>query len=155
MTTPVIHDRHGGTDPVRCRGCRKPWPCPDADLLPMKPYTKYVCPNGGGYGHSSLWTGVLNPAVRCRSDGYCGGCGALLVAEVDDGTRWRLTWEMDSGHGWHPVDKETSSATEARSQIEGLRELQAAGEPIRNVLLQRAVVGWETVTSEDSAVSTP
>lgn len=143
----VTHDRHGGSHPVVCRGCRQPWPCPEAlaEMLPMKPYTKYICPNGSGYGHSSHWTGARNMAVSSRSDGYCLGCGAVMVEEVDDGTCWRVTFETDTGYGWHPVERETSSERDARTQVAGLHELQAAGEPVRNIALARAVVGWQTV----------
>lgn len=139
-----MHDRHGGTTPVRCRGCAEPWPCPDAELLPLKPHTHYVCPNGGGYGHSQMWTGALNPAVRMRSDGYC-LCGALLVEETDDGIRWRVTFELNTGDGWHLVTKETSSERNARDQVAGLREQEATGEPVRSIALARAVPGWQTV----------
>jgi hypothetical protein len=142
----VVHDRHGGTHPVRCQGCRQPWPCPEvqAEMLPLKPYTKYICPNGGGYGHSSHWTGARNLAVSSRHDGYC-ICGAVMVEEVDDGTRWRVTFEADNGFGWHPVVNETSSERDARSQVKGLHQLQADGEPVRKIGLARAVVGWEPV----------
>jgi hypothetical protein len=99
----VQHDRHGGTTPVRCRGCRKPWPCPEAEaeFLPLKPHTKYVCPNRTGYGHSALWAGALNPAVRSRSDGWC-ICGAQMVEEAKLHTEmYRLSWEMvGSTHLW-------------------------------------------------------
>lgn len=92
--TEIVHDRHGGTTPVRCRGCAQPWPCPDADLLPLKPYTKYICPNdAGGLGHSALYAGALNPAVRSRLDGWC-ICGAQMVEEaVLHTSLHRLSWE--------------------------------------------------------------
>jgi hypothetical protein len=140
----AAHEREGGSTPVRCRGCHRPWPCPDAVLLPLKPYTRYICPDDTGQGHSTLYTGALNPAVRMTRDGYC-TCGERQVEEVDDGTRWRLSWEMDTGAGWHPVVKETSSERDARSQAEGLERLAAEGELIRNVRLERAHADWEAV----------
>jgi hypothetical protein len=110
-------------------------------MLPMKPYTKYVCPSGGGYGHSGHWTGARNPAVSSINDGYC-MCGAVMVEEVKDGTLWRVTFEADTGYGWHPVVKETDSERNARAQVEGLHKLEAAGEPVRDIRLSKASVEW-------------
>jgi hypothetical protein len=90
------HERHGGTYPTRCRGCQQPWPCPEAeaDFLPLKPYTKYVCPNdGGGLGHSSMWSGALVPQGRTRSDGWCIGGAQMVEESAAHPDIYRLTWE--------------------------------------------------------------
>lgn len=115
----------------------------------LKAGTKYVCPVGyGRLGHSGIYTGANNPVFQRPSDGFC-ICGERMVEEVDDGSRWRLTWEMDTGSGWHPVEKETASERDARSQADGLRELAAQGEKIRDVRLARAMVAWEPVDLGD------
>lgn len=142
----VSHERMGGSTPVVCRGCRKPWPCPDVVLVPLNRYSRYICPNDtGNGGHTSMWTGALVPQARSTRDGYCMTCGVLMVEEVDDGTRWRLSWEMFNGRDWHPIVKETKSERDARSQMLGLEALEAEGEPIRNVRLERATTAWEAV----------
>ena len=115
-------------------------------FLPLKPYTRYICPNDTGRGHSSLWAGALNPAVRSIHDGYC-ICGAVMVEEVKDGTRWRVEFEADTydGRGWHRITNETESERDARSQVRGLREQEAQGEPVRFLSLSRSATAWEAV----------
>jgi hypothetical protein len=176
----IVHDRHGGTTPVRCRGCREPWPCPEAEaeFLPLQPYTKYVCPNDTGYGHSSMWTGALNPAVRSRRDGYC-MCGAVMVDEAELHTgKYRLTWEsvglahlwrysnadpalykgtrqvvpnskIPDEH-WHEVSRENSNPW---NQYRTLKKWADADTGfVRNVRLDRLVdePRWEPVTEADA-----
>jgi hypothetical protein len=142
----IQHEREGGSTPVRCRGCKRPWPCDDAVIMPLKPYTRYICPNDTGHGgHSSHWTGIRNPAVSTTRDGYCMGCGAVMVEEVKDGTRWRVEFEADTGFGWHNIVNETESERDARSQVIGLRQQEAEGEPVRFIGLSKSGSAWEAV----------
>ena len=102
----------------------------------LKPFTNYVCPTGGGYGHSSVWTGDRNghPELNSSRDAYC-ICGAEFV-EVDN-EKWKLSWEMiDPFTGnWKKV-KVTRSRHDAHSQHEGLQSLLASGE-VRNIKLKQ------------------
>jgi len=134
----------------------------------LKPLTRYVCPERepGEMGHTSIRTGSMG-----RSLGTACACGAELVEEVDDGTRWRVSFEMVSAvthpelydpateraradvvlgdideDWWHPVSRETSSEVDARSQILGLYEQIGEGELIRRVLLERSSPAWEPVS---------
>jgi hypothetical protein len=177
MTTQsnVEHDRHGGSHPVVCRGCRQPWPCPEAEaqFLPLKPYTKYVCPNGSGYGHSALYAGALNPKVRSRSDGWC-MCGAQMVEEAQLHTSlYRLTWEMVGlahlglysnadprlyknttqvvpnsqipDEHWHEVSKQDSNPWDQYRTLKAWADADTGF--VRNVRLERQVTEprWEPV----------
>ena len=115
---------------------------------PLKPYTKYYCPNDtGGVGHSSIWTGAYrNPRPEA---GWC-MCGTRFVEEPrNDGTHWRLSWEMsgpfDPPGVFHPASRETSSEHDARQQLRGLAELADQGEPIRNIRLEKSVSAWVEV----------
>lgn len=101
------------------------------EITTLKPYTKYVCPSGGGYGHSSVYTGSYDPVGRRLTDHIC-LCGREFVEE--DKETWRLSWEMDTGEGWRHVEH-IQSRHASEQQKAGLEELIAKGEPIRNVKL--------------------
>ena len=103
------------------------------EITVLKPYTSYVCPSGGGLGHSSIYTGPHRPELRRVTDDTC-ICGKKFVEE--DTEKWRLTWEMQwpGADHWTRVTV-TKSKHAAQSQHEGLLELIANGEPIRNVTL--------------------
>lgn len=71
----------------------------------LEPYTSYVCPSGGGHGHSSVWSGSQNtPELRSPTDNLC-DCGETYVKEDDE--VWRLSWDMkDPITGdWRPVER--------------------------------------------------
>jgi len=71
----------------------------------LEPYTSYVCPKGGGYGHSSVWSGS-QACLELRSplDEFC-ICGEKFVKE--DTEEWLLSWQMkDPITGcWRPVQR--------------------------------------------------
>lgn len=116
----------------------------------LKPFTLYRCATPG-CAKSSIWTGANRPETRRDTDGICSLCREPMLEVVDDGTRWRLSWEMGDPHGargWAPITKETADEHEARDQFEGLLELQARGEEIRNVRLERSTVAWEEVATD-------
>lgn len=104
------------------------------EITDLKPYTSYVCPNGGGtLGHSGVWTGAYRADGRSLRDRLC-ICGAELVEE--DTEQWRLSWEMKTPYSddWRPITKvDSKHATHA--QRDGLLALIDEGEPIRNVTL--------------------
>ena len=99
----------------------------------LDPFTRYICPVGNGQmNHSSTWSGAQDcPELRSPRDKFC-VCGAEFVKEDEE--TWRLSWEMDTGGGWHPVSK-VASRHETHTQRDGLTALIAQGEPIRNVSL--------------------
>jgi hypothetical protein len=103
------------------------------EITTLKPYTNYVCPTGGGYGHSGIYTGALPLELRNLRQHLC-ICGAEFVEE--DLEKWKLSWEMSSdfGRSWHPVSV-VRSRHAASEQHRGLLELVAEGEAIRNVEL--------------------
>lgn len=71
----------------------------------LEPYTSYVCPNGSGHGHSSVWSGSQAvPELRSAADNLC-ICGATLIKEDDE--KWLLSWDMkDPTTGaWRPVER--------------------------------------------------
>lgn len=101
----------------------------------LKPFTSYVCPTGGGLGHSSVWSGSqATPELRQPTDNLC-ICGAELV--VEDEEVWLLSWEMrDLATGvWRAVQRQgTRHSTHA--QRDGLLTMP---DEIRNVqLVQRS-----------------
>ena len=106
------------------------------DSLPeLKKFTQYVCPEGRGLGHGSLWTGALKTGRR-PGDHLC-YCGTPYVEEVEDGLHL-LTWER-VGPGetdYHPVKKEHRVLAAAEEQRNGLLALIDEGELIRNVELR-------------------
>lgn len=108
----------------------------------LKPGTHYVCPTGGGYGHSSVYTGAHNPVFTRPGDHRC-MCGEEFVEE--DRETWRLTFESpDPWSGdWHPVTV-TRSRHAAHEQHRGLLELQEQGQ-VRNVQLVQVRVTVEEV----------
>lgn len=119
-----------------CGECRLNYDDGDhIEVTVLKPYTSYVCPSGGGYGHSSTWTGAYRPEGRSLRDKFC-ACSAEYVEE--DTERWRLSWEMVGPHGddWRPIEK-VDSKHATHLQRDGLLELIGRGEPIRNVALVR------------------
>lgn len=106
------------------------------EITDLKPYTSYVCPvANGALGHSSRWTGAYRPDGRQVRDKFC-ICGELLVEE--DNEVWRLSWEMvtSPSDDWHPVSK-VASRHASHAQRDGLLQLIAQGEPIRNVTLEQ------------------
>lgn len=46
---------------------------------------------------------------------------------------------------WTPVSRETDSEDDARNQYQGLIQLIAEGDLVRNVRLETSTVAWETV----------
>lgn len=102
------------------------------EITTLKPYTSYVCPSGGGYGHSGRYTGSHDhPELRTVRDHLC-ACGAEFVEE--DRERWLLSWEMrsPSSSQWHRVET-VASRHASEAQQAGLLALVEAGEPIRDV----------------------
>lgn len=117
-----------------CGECDSTYPEGDhIEVNDLKPYTSYVCPTGGGLGHSSQYTGAYLHVLRSPRDKFC-ICGAELVEE--DNEQWRLSWEMDTGTDWRPVTK-VGSKHATHQQRDGLEELIARGEPVRAVTLER------------------
>lgn len=139
-------------------------------MTDIKPFTNYVCSVGPhAYGHKSLWTGAYQRPEA--SDGSC-VCGAPMVEEVDDGTRWRVEFESIDPHhaaeyealrgsgvwrsltddewdrlSWHPVSREDASESSIRAQYEALSAwAESREQPIRNVRMSRHVGQWEPVT---------
>lgn len=105
------------------------------EITTLKPYTSYVCPTGGGLGHSSRWTGAYRLELRTLHDHLC-MCGAELVEE--DNERWLLTWEMQTplSDDWTPHSV-VRSRHAAQAQYDGMLELIGQGEPIRGVTLRK------------------
>ena len=103
----------------------------------LKPYTSYVCPSGGGTGHSSRYTGAYDMGeLRSPTDHVC-ICGLDLVEE--DNESWLLSYETRpaTGQKWQPVSI-TRSKHAAHQQLEGLLALIDQGEQIRSVSLRRS-----------------
>lgn len=110
----------------------------------LKPFTSYVCPTGGGYGHSSTWSGSQDvPELRTPRDIFC-ACGLEFVEE--DAERWELTWEMRTpgAESWRPVSVVRSKHA-VEQQRDGLLALIEQGEPIRSVSLERLVPAGRAV----------
>ncbi len=109
-----------------------------SELTPdtMKPFTQYVCPTpgGSGLGHGSIWTGAWK-GKRSAYEHKC-PCGATYVEQVEDGLHV-LKWEMVGPHDtdYHSVANEHRVLRDAEAQRDGLLELAAEGELIRNVEL--------------------
>lgn len=101
----------------------------------LKPRTSYVCPTGGGYGHSSISTGAYAPVQRTLRDHLC-SCGAEFVEE--DNEVWRISFETQTplDPEWHPVTR-LDSKHAVHQQGDGLLELIDQGEPIRNVVIEQ------------------
>lgn len=122
----------------RCADCFQPYDAGDhIEITTLKPYTSYVCPTGGGLGHSSIWTGAYRPDGRSLRDHLC-SCGAEFVEE--DRQLWQLSWEMQtpfSDGNWVP-QQVISSRHSTHQQHAGLLLLITQGEPIRNVALVKA-----------------
>jgi hypothetical protein len=135
----------------------------------LKPFTQYRCPVGGGsLGHSSIWTGAYKPPHNTH-DGTC-VCGAEMVEDSEDGTRYRLEWESIDSHqaadielmfgkgiwpkmpegqwdalSWHPVSKEGTELG-LRDQYQTLKKwAESHKQPIRNVRLLKAAIAWSEV----------
>lgn len=104
------------------------------EITTLKPFTNYVCPTGGGYGHSSTYTGALIPSLRTLHQHLC-ICGNEFV--VEDNESWTLTWEMKDpwSDEWRTVSN-TQSKHAAHAQRDGLLELIERGEDVRNVVLE-------------------
>lgn len=107
----------------------------------LKPRTSYVCPTGGGLGHSGVYTGNLDarPELRRPDENLC-ICGREYVEE--DQETWQLTWEMQTPFDpeWHSVSVVRSKYA-AHQQRDGLLASAESGSPIRNVELVRLVRG--------------
>lgn len=118
----------------RCGDCDQTYEAGQhIEITTLKPFTNYVCPAGGGYGHSGTYTGALIPSLRTLHQHLC-ICGAEFVEE--DTESWTLTWEMKDPWSaeWRNVSK-TQSKHAAHAQRAGLLELIERGEAIRNVEL--------------------
>ena len=141
----------------------------------IKPFTKYICPNGNGQlGHSSLYSGSYDvERLKSDRDGWC-ICGAEMVEEdsTKDGHRYRLTFDTIDPHQaeqleyqygpkiwptltdqqwamlrWHPVSKTADTPGAITEQYRNLVMWERTHEqPIRNVRLERSVTNaWESV----------
>lgn len=125
---------HPGVGPRPCGDCGLPYDLGNhIEITTLKAFTNYVCPTGGGYGHSSIYTGALRPDMRTLRQHLC-ICGAEFVEE--DAERWLVSFEVDQGTGWHPVEVVRSKHA-AQQQHEGLLAQVQQGEPIRNVRLAK------------------
>jgi hypothetical protein len=134
---------------------------------PLKPYTKYQC-MAPDCGKASIWTGAYLAVHQRANDDRCKVCGAELVEEIDDGRRWRVSFESVSAihhpelyagdrarpdidatqlgdSYWTASERETKSQQDARQQHDGLNQLIAEGEFIRNVKVEVATTQWEPV----------
>ncbi|AKD99198.1 hypothetical protein XU06_22845 [Rhodococcus erythropolis] len=106
------------------------------EITILEPFTSYVCPSGKGLGHSGIYTGAYNPALRTMRDHLC-DCGLRLVEE--DTELWKLSWEMqDDDTPWRRIDR-VGSRHSTQQQRDGLETLASNGESIRNVRLVRLV----------------
>lgn len=116
-----------------CGQCEKTYDDgPHIEITTLKPYTSYVCPSGGGLGHSAIRTGAYGPSLRSLTDHLC-TCGLEFVEE--DHERWLVSWEMQDDDGeWRPVER-IGSRHSTESQRDGLLTLPE----IRNVRLIRLV----------------
>jgi hypothetical protein len=103
----------------------------------IKERTHYVCPTGGGLGHSSRYTGSPPLSLRDVKGAFC-CCGERLVEE--DHETWRLSWEVQTwlDPAWHTTTV-IRSRHAAEAQRTGLLTLIEQGEPIRNVVLTQLV----------------
>lgn len=123
-----------------CRDCRYTYADGDhIEINTLQPRTHYVCPTGGGMGHSSIYTGDshLHPELRTPTEHLC-MCGAEFV--IEDTETWRLSWEMQEPPGtpWHKVAViQSRHATELQRQ--GLLALAMEGELIRSVEITQLV----------------
>lgn len=99
----------------------------------LKPFTSYVCPNGSGRGHSSMWSGAQNvPELRRPNDDRC-VCGAQFVEE--DAEVWRISFEVLSPYSgdWAPVER-LGTKRSTHEQRDGLLTMP---DEVRNVQLAR------------------
>lgn len=121
----------------------------------LQPYTAYRC---SGCGLTTAWTGAY--ISRRPHDDQCLSCGSTMVAEGHSGRRWRVRFEYVnplaypaaydaagqvrigaasvSEAAWRMLAKEHHSEASAREQFEGLLSLAAAGELVRNAVLESA-----------------
>lgn len=99
----------------------------------LEPYTRYVCPNDTGRGHSSCWSGSQDvPELRTPTGNLC-ICGSQYVKEDDE--EWKLSWEMKDPHtgNWRPI-KRRGTKHSTLHQRDGLVTMP---DEIRNVQLVR------------------
>lgn len=99
----------------------------------LEPYTSYVCPKGGGEGHSGVWSGSQDtPELRTPTDNLC-TCGETYVKE--DTEEWLLSWDMkDPWTGkWRPIERRGTKHS-THEQRDGLLTMP---DEIRNVQLVR------------------
>ena len=125
---------HLGPGKRPCGECGLPYDeAEHIEINLLQPYKHYVCPNAGGEGHLSRYTGAYPHEMRKLTDDVC-ICGTKLIEE--DTERWRVSWEMQApvGTPWRPVDA-VSSKHAAKQQYDGLLELISQGELIRKVRL--------------------
>lgn len=133
----------------------------------LKMFTNYICPTGGGLGHSSIYTGGYEPTPVER--GVC-ICGTPLVEDLPDGFRYRLEFEtvmplyaaeFEHRRGywqqlsqaewanlpWVPVSKEVMTKAAIANQFNNLlAHAESHEQPIRNVRMLRTAQGeWEEV----------
>jgi len=137
----------------------------------LAPFTNYICPNGRGVAHLTLWTGAY--LVPKPGDGIC-ICGEVMVDEAStaDGWRYRLEWESVDPHeaaalekeygsgiwqrlaagqwdalSWHPVSREHGVPGSIHQQFLNLKAWAESHEqPVRNVrLLRSAAQSWAVV----------
>lgn len=113
-----------------CGSCRLSYATGEhIEITTLKPFTNYICPSGGGTGHSSIYTGAHRPELRNLREHIC-ACGRELVEE--DHEKWMLQFEVERDGVWAPVEVvQSRHATE--QQYAGLMDLIEEGEPIRNV----------------------
>lgn len=108
--------------------------------------TNYECRNPD-CGKWSRYTGVhdYHSTGKPREPAVCPLCKVpAYKVDPDSGERWRLTWEMVGPFDldWHEQTAEHTSEKRAQDQFDGLHELMAAGELIRNVRMERAEIVW-------------
>lgn len=119
-----------------CGGCGRNYDEGQHILIDrLKPRTKYVCPTGGGLGHSGISTGAYAPVQRTLTDHVC-SCGTEYVEE--DREVWRISFETQTPFDleWHRVERLGSKHSVVEQQ-HGLDELIGRGEPIRNVAVEQ------------------
>lgn len=78
-------------------------------------------------------------------------CEHVSPVETEPSGRYRVVFEMIDPRmpsaGWHEIVRETHDLDDARSQLEGLLQLETEGDDVRRPRLERAELTWIPVDS--------